>query len=97
MSTVYILYSSSLDSFYIGSCLCLEQRLQQHKEKKFKNAFTTSANDWVLFLAVSVLHYGQARKIEMHIKKMKSKTYINNLSLYPELVLKLIKRFESTL
>ncbi|MTI38526.1 GIY-YIG nuclease family protein, partial [Fulvivirga lutimaris] len=33
MASVYILYSQSADKFYVGSCLNLEERLQQHKNK----------------------------------------------------------------
>jgi putative endonuclease len=35
----------------------------------------------------------QARLIEKHIKKMKSKTYIHNLVKYPEIAEKLLLKF----
>ncbi|PZE18405.1 GIY-YIG nuclease family protein [Putridiphycobacter roseus] len=79
MATVYILHSTNIDKFYIGSCICLIERLKDHKSNTFKTAFTHRANDWVVFLQIDNLHYNQARKIENNIKSMKSKKYINNL------------------
>ena len=37
----------------------------------------------------------QALAIEKHIKKMKSKIYIENLTRYPEMSNKLIKKYKS--
>ncbi len=93
MATVYILYSDSIHKFYIGSCLDLTVRLQQHLDGSFDHAFTKRATDWVVFLTICDLHYQQARAIEQHIKSMKSSQYIRNLKAYPELRQKLIKRF----
>jgi putative endonuclease len=36
------------------------------------------------------LSYSQARSVETHIKKMKSKIYIQNLKKYPELLINLL-------
>ena len=69
MASVYILYSRSIDAFYIGSCRDLEERLPQHKDKRFSFAFTARADDWEIFLSIANLQYEQARKIESHIKK----------------------------
>ena len=90
MAFVYILYSKSLDRFYTGSCLDLEVRMNQHLEKKYSDSFTRNSNDWELFLSIPNLEYSQARIIESHIKKMKSKVYIKNLKKYPELLNKLL-------
>jgi putative endonuclease len=35
----------------------------------------------------------QAHKIENHIKKMKSKKYIENLKKYPEISLRLLQKY----
>lgn len=45
MAAVYILYSKSMDSFYVGSCKDLKKRLKQHHNKEFDQAFTTKADD----------------------------------------------------
>ena len=86
MASVYILYSTKLDRFYIGSCKDLSYRLGQHLNKEFKDSFTASAEDWELHFSVDGLEYQQARRIESHLKKMKSKAYIQNLKKYPEIM-----------
>jgi len=92
MACVYILHSNSLDKYYVGSCLDLELRLKDHLSKKFTDGFTSKTNDWILYYSVSNLEYGQARKVEAHIKKMKSKKYIENLKKYPELSEKIVRK-----
>jgi len=93
MAHVYILYSKKADRFYIGSCLSLEERLSQHATKYFENAYTTIADDWELFFNLDDLEFSVARKIEEHIKKMKSRTYIKNLNIYPEIGRNLIQKY----
>ena len=89
MSVVYILYSKILKRYYTGSCLNLEQRFDDHKNKKYQNSYTSGVNDWEVFYYIENLQYNQARKIELHIKKMKSKKYIENLKKYEDISLKL--------
>lgn len=93
MAAVYILYSVSLDKFYIGSCLQLNERLIEHKEKRFKDSFTAKVDDWVLYFFLDDLEYQQARNIEAHIKKMKSRKYIEDLKRYPEIVIRLKNKY----
>ena len=94
MAHAYILYSKILDKFYIGSCLNLNQRLEQHSNKTFKDSFTATADDWGLYLSIDGLTYVQARNIEAHMKKMKSKKYIKNLIAHPEIIIKLREKFK---
>ena len=69
------------------------KRLDEHQTEYYgSNHFTSGTKDWEEFMIISCASYGQARKIENHIKRMKSKTYIRNLKQYPEMVMKLIKR-----
>ena len=51
--------------------------------------YTSKADDWELFYSIDKLEYNQARKIEKHIKKMKSKKYIENLKAYNEMSIRL--------
>ena len=95
MATVYILHSNQLRKFYIGSCENLDNRLIQHRAKSFKNSFTSLAEDWEVFYQISDLNYDQARKIEMHIKKMKLKNYIENIKRFPEIMEKLIAKYSA--
>ena len=93
MASVYVIFSKKLDRFYTGSCNDLDFRLDQHFKKDFSTSFTAKSNDWELFLSIDNLNYEQARLIETHIKKMKSKVYIQNLKKYPEVVQKLIAKY----
>jgi putative endonuclease len=86
MATVYILKSEKLNRFYIGSTIDLENRIEQHLSKMIKGSYTSTADDWKLFLKIENLSHQQARKIELHIKKMKSRIYYSNLINYPEII-----------
>jgi len=89
MATVYILHSENIDSYYIGSCKHLEIRLEEHNNKKYKNSYTAKAEDWEVVFRIDELTFVQARRIERHIKNMKSRKYIQNLIQYPEMLIKL--------
>jgi putative endonuclease len=93
---VYILHSVSLNRFYIGlTTLSVEKRLDNHIDKKYgKLNFTQKANDWELFFSIPCEGFSQARMIELQIKKMKSKTYIQNLKKYPENSIKLLSKYK---
>jgi len=93
MAYVYILYSKNLNKYYIGSCLNLQERLEEHSLKKFPNCFTSKDNSWNLFFGIPNLEYKQARNIESHIKNMKSSKYIKNLAKYPEILEKLKEKY----
>jgi putative endonuclease len=95
MAYVYILYSIQLNKHYIGSCINLEQRIEQHQKKSFKDAFTTKTDDWQLIFSLNNLGYEQARKIEAHIKKMKSVKYIRDLVKYKEISEKLMQLYNN--
>ncbi len=95
MATLYILFSEKLYKYYIGSCLNLEERIAEHKRKEYSDSFTSKAEDWALYYWIDGLDYHQARKIENHIKKMKSKQYIENLKNYKEISLKLVDLYKT--
>ena len=80
MFYVYILYSESLNRFYIGSTKNLQNRVAKHHVNYFGNKkFTSKADDWILYYSFECETEIQARKIESHIKNMKSSKYIENL------------------
>ena len=85
MSFVYILYSKGLEKYYIGETLDLEERIKQHNSGFYETGYTKQVSDWELFCSITCKDRTQARKIEAHIKKMKSKAYIQNLKKYPEI------------
>ena len=93
MAGVYILYSEKLDKYYIGSCVDISVRFAEHLSRKYVDSYTAKAHDWVLYYSLSNLKYEQARLIENHIKKMKSRRYIENLKKYPDISKKLIELY----
>ncbi len=94
MDCVYILYSKKLNRFYIGYTSDFDTRLEFHKNAE-SHKFTANAHDWELFLRIPCDSKKQALTIEKHIKNMKSKTYIENLIKYPDIILKLKDRYLS--
>jgi putative endonuclease len=93
MAAVYILYSPTLNKYYIGSCQEYSVRLEQHLSKYFPDVFTSKMDDWVLYFVLNDLEYLKARKIELHIKKMKSRKFIENFKKFPEIQKRLIKKY----
>ncbi len=93
MAYVYIIYSEKVDKFYIGSCLDFDTRIKQHNTHHFSTSFTSISDDWIEFYTVEVMDLTTARKIEKHLKQMKSRIYLKNLKKYPEIMEKLIKRY----
>ncbi len=77
----YILYSESLDKFYIGACQdSLEERIRKHNEHAYGNhRFTAAANDWELFLKIEADSFLHAVRLERKIKSMKSVNSRRNL------------------
>ena len=90
---VYILYSEKLEKFYIGETDNLEKRLIWHNDPNLNTNFSRKGIPWTLFYTISCDSRTQARKIETHIKSMKSKKYIYNLKKYPEISLKLLQKY----
>lgn len=98
MPGCYIIVSKALNQFYIGATHeAVDNRILKHNQGVYeKTKFTSKTNDWELFLFIECDDYKQAMKIERHIKRMKSKVYINNLSRYPEMILKLKERYKQS-
>ena len=92
----YIIFSKKLNRFYIGvTQQGVNERILKHNEHAYGNhRFTAKAEDWELFLFIESDDYKQAVRIEKHIKKMKSATFITNLKKYPELILKLKNKWQ---
>ena len=93
MAVVSILFSKTLNRYYTGSCNELGGRIEQHISKHFRKSFTAKSDDWNLFFLNNNLQYQQARLIESHIKRMKSRKYIENLKKYPDIMERLIHKY----
>lgn len=90
---VYILHSKKLNRYYIGYTSNLDLRLEFHRNAP-QNKFTANANDWTLFFNFKCNNKTQALFVEKHIKNMKSKKYIENLIVYPEIIDKLLTKYK---
>jgi putative endonuclease len=92
---VYILYSRKLNRFYTGfTRLHPIIRLDKHLNNAYgQSKFSSKANDWKLFLSVTCRSHKQALNIENHIKRMKSRKYIEGLKKYPEIIEKLVMKY----
>ena len=91
---VYILYSDLLNRYYIGESENVVKRLKEHNDGYFKSSYTSTVNDWIVYLSIECSDRIQARKVEKHIKSMKSRKYIQNLKEYPELISKLKNKYK---
>ena len=75
---VYILYSLSLDKFYIGHTGdSLEERLRKHKSDH--RGFTSGAKDWEVCYHETFMTKKEAYARERQIKSWKSQSRIREL------------------
>ena len=74
---VYILFSEKLNKYYVGSTPDLDRRITEHN--RGKERFTKTGVPWVLVYKEIFEELKEARKRESYIKKMKSRTFIENL------------------
>ncbi|MCX8522983.1 GIY-YIG nuclease family protein [Chryseobacterium formosus] len=78
MCFCYILYSKSLDQYYIGhSCEVLQERLRKHLSNH--KGFTSKAKDWIIIYSENYNSKSEAYKREFKIKAWKSKLKIIKL------------------
>ena len=74
MFTVYILFSSSIDKYYVGYTNDLERRLTEHNRKKGK--YTDGGIPWRLVHQEEYESKSEAMNREKFIKSQKSRQYI---------------------
>ena len=75
ISFIYILYSSSIDKYYVGYSSNPWNRIVQHNSNS-KDKYTGKAQDWVLKAVFQVESENIAVQIERFIKKQKSRNLI---------------------
>jgi putative endonuclease len=85
-----------LDKYYIGFTQeLLSSRLERHNSGFYGSSkYTVIASDWEIYLAFSCSSVSQGLAVERHIKRMKSRRYIENLKAYPEMRKKLLELYE---
>jgi putative endonuclease len=93
MNYVYIIYSERLNRYYVGETYDLDQRLNYHNYLNLNNNSISNGVPWTLYFSIEVENRSIARKIESHIKRMKSRKYIENIKRYPEMAQKLRSKY----
>ncbi len=71
---VYILYSQSLDQYYVGHSADMEDRIYRHKNSGSKS--TKKAADWEVKYTEAFESRSEAMQRELEIKNKKSRKYI---------------------
>ena len=74
MFFVYIIFSPSIDQFYIGKTSNFEQRLKQHCSGE--STYTKRAGDWIPACCIAIETASEADLLERKIKKSKSRKTI---------------------
>jgi putative endonuclease len=77
MFTVYILYSTILDRYYVGCTSNLEERLKKHLSNH--KGFTGKTADWTVVYKEMYKEKEQAKSREKKIKSWKSRKMIEKL------------------
>jgi len=88
----YIIHSKSMNRYYVGHTSDFGERIKMHNDGHFGGkTYTSRAKDWEEFLLIPCLTVKLAVSLEMKIKRMKSRKYIENLKRYPDLIDKIIR------
>ena len=95
MFCVYIIYSEKLNRFYIGSSDNYLKRLNEHNLSKYIDSLPVKGIPWNKYTVIDNLDSKQAIAIEKHIKKMKSRKFIENLILFPDIIQNLVQKYKT--
>ena len=77
MHLTYILFSKSLNKYYIGSTSDIQERIRKHNSNH--KGFTGKTNDWELVYTEKFDSIQKARFREKQIKNWKSRIMIEKL------------------
>jgi putative endonuclease len=77
MFAVYIIYSKSLDKYYIGFTADLADRIYKHNNTH--KGFTAAGKPWKLVYSEFYPSKAEAMKREMQLKKWKNKSRLESL------------------
>lgn len=87
MYYVYILFSSKLNRYYIGTTDNPTRRVEEHNARYYENSFTTKGIPWVLVMSYPCQSSEKAYKLEIFIKRMKSRKFIENIISYESILI----------
>lgn len=79
MFYTYILYSKTIDKFYIGASENPSERLKKHKNKH--SGYTSQTSDWEIVFLKKFDSKNEAFTFERKIKQWKSRKMIRKLIL----------------
>jgi putative endonuclease len=74
---IYILYSSTLDKYYVGHTDDINRRLNEHNTSQTR--YTQTGKPWILIYTETFETRAMAMKREREIKGKKSRKYIEAL------------------
>ena len=77
MFVTYILYSKSIDKYYVGHTQNLDDRLKRHNQGRSKS--TKNGLPWIVVYTETFQTKSEAYQWEMLIKGQKSRLYIERL------------------
>ena len=86
MYYLYVIYSKSVNRYYVGESPNVENRLRMHQNHYFKNGFTKAATDWEVLLSKECRTKDDAIYLEKFVKRMKSKTFIRKIIEDPKIL-----------
>ncbi|WP_394907444.1 GIY-YIG nuclease family protein [uncultured Mesonia sp.] len=89
---LYIIHSATLNKFYVGETLDVQNRLKMYNENSFNKSFTKAADDWKLALAFKCRNKNHALYLENFIKRMKSKKFILKIIDQPDILNDIINK-----
>jgi len=79
MYSVYALFNKKHNKIYIGQTKNLEERIRLHKEKLFKNSYTSRFDgDWILIHREDVSTRQKALKREKQLKSCQGRKFIRS-------------------
>ncbi len=90
MHFCYILYSTKFNRYYTGETPDVNARLLYHNSYELNTNSTKAGIPWEIKLIIPCDDRIHAIRVEKHIKRIKSKHFIENLLKYPELVQKIV-------
>jgi len=76
MVYLYILYSSSLGKFYVGSTDNVERRIDQHNSGR--STFTSKGIPWKFITKIECENRSEAMGLKIQIKKRGIKRYLQD-------------------
>jgi putative endonuclease len=80
LNSFYILFSRSLNKYYVGiTSDSVSSRLIKHNTSSYGSRYTSQAKDWELKCEIICDSFSEARKMELYVKRMKSKIFIEKI------------------